>query len=229
VFKSEYAESVYVAAIREENGRVFMRKFSLSFEYDEVCEFGWSNGLDSIVSNQELLIYDFNLGIGDSLNHQVVVAEDSVNLGDGLLRKTLLLESNSGTQTLWTEGIGSEKGLFEGYCYEFENWYYLKCYEDGSLTYPNPCLNVSTPEINSTENLLVSRTPHNDYILVKNTNGLKSTMTIHNMLGELIVQNTAMGRKTKVNLEGLESGLYLITFIDSEKTIRSQKLVISRP
>jgi len=106
-------------AIREDSfKKVWFRNFNINPTSLPFCA-----QLESLPSDTEILLYDFDLQIGDSIpwaqpnanfNYKVVTSIDSIFFIDGTFRKGYRLNSGPGGE-YWIEGMGSTLGLFGAY------------------------------------------------------------------------------------------------------------------
>jgi len=126
-YKLVWTESVYdskriAGAVREEDRRVYYRR-KLSQSYEE-----------------EVLLYDFNLTVGDTVTvnwfgQPLTVIEETEVEVDGTMRRKLVF----GPEEYWIEGVGSSYGFLNS---GYENWMgsfvHLLCYhENGDLVWDN--------------------------------------------------------------------------------------------
>lgn len=101
--------------------------------------------------DDEWLIYDFDLEIGDTFNNREVVDINTTTLLNGEERKRLILSSSNGTTIEWVDGIGDLKwGLFP--IADFEGQTSLICVkENNEAIWLNPdqsaelCDSISCP------------------------------------------------------------------------------------
>ena len=124
-----------VGAVREEGQRVFYRRYTADGYEDEV------------------LLYDFNLTVGDTVtvnwgNTTLLVMEESEVEVDGTMRRQLGLGNpNDGVSPFsevdeyWIEGVGSTHGFLNSGCEPwswFGSFVHLLCYyENGNLIWDN--------------------------------------------------------------------------------------------
>ncbi len=126
-YKLVWTEDVYdskriAGAVREEDKRVYLRrKWSQSYE-------------------EEVLLYDFNLTVGDTVTvnwfgETLMVLEESEVEVNGTMRRKLIF----GPDEYWIEGVGSSYGfLNSGYEEMVGSFVHLLCYhENGDLVWDN--------------------------------------------------------------------------------------------
>ncbi len=134
-YKLVWTESVYqskriAGAVREEDKRVYFRRY-------------WGQSYED-----EVLLYDFNLSLGDTVtvgwgDYQLIVLEESETEVNGSMRRQLGLAWYFGeakeVQEYWIEGVGSTYGFLNS---GYEGWtgafVHLLCYhENGNLIWDN--------------------------------------------------------------------------------------------
>ncbi len=223
----------FTGALREDSGKVYYKQL-----YDTISNEGnWCldmNGwwTDSIDMSSEVLLYDFNLSVGDSFFVYRVNYVGSVTLADGLPRKRIELSTDSihnGSSWYdwmeWIEGIGSTEGLIEGGCLMFENETSLSCYADSTVRYPVGCLGVSNKSTEQTPSWTIYPNPANSEIKLNLTRSGPAELVIKNMLGEAILSKRVTESAT-INVEELAPGLYSISLFQDNKSVGNQQLVI---
>lgn len=127
--------SQYVlGAVREENRQVFYRR---NTGFNQVGYY------DESYFQEEVLLYDFNLSVGDTvvvnwMQTPLVVTDESMVEVDGTMRRRLELLGGPGGE-YWIEGVGSSLGfLGVGSETQTGSWNYLLCYhEDDHLVWSN--------------------------------------------------------------------------------------------
>ena len=148
-YKLVWTESVYqskriAGAVREEDQRVYYRMY-------------WEQSYQD-----EMLLYDFNLTVGDTVtvgsgDYQLIVLEESEIEVNGTMRRQLGLaeyfagSTNYEVEEYWIEGVGSTYGFLNS---GYEGWVgafvHLLCYhEDDDLLWMNE--NFSSCVMNSDE------------------------------------------------------------------------------
>ncbi len=136
-YKLVWTESVYqskriAGAVREEDKRVYFRRY-------------WGQSYED-----EVLLYDFNLTVGDTVtvgwsDYQLIVLEESEIEVNGTMRRQLGLaeyfagSTNYEVEEYWIEGVGSTYGFLNS---GYEGWVgafvHLLCYhENGNLVWDN--------------------------------------------------------------------------------------------
>ena len=133
VWKEDVYDSKRIAgAVREEDKRVYFRRY-------------WGQSYED-----EVLLYDFNLTVGDTVavgwsDYQLIVLEESEIEVNGTMRRQLGLaeyfagSTNYEVEEYWIEGVGSTYGFLNS---GYEGWVgafvHLLCYhENGNLIWDN--------------------------------------------------------------------------------------------
>jgi hypothetical protein len=208
---------------REEAGKVFKVNF-------------WSE--------QEELVYDFNLNIGDSVYVDSIYANayayvtlvDSIII-DGAYHKQIHFDS---PQDIWVEGLGSLHSPFNPIQYSFlipggfellcvtnqngtiyMNPSYHKCYIDTTYITSQPELFQSSSEIK------VSNNPMKTFSLIKiqgSVDGFEK-YSLFNSCGMMIKSGTIKDNTFTIQRENLSSGIYFLK-VYSKEVILSKKLII---
>lgn len=221
----DYEEwNFYGAFIREDSGRVFYRQM-----------FG-----------EEGLIYDFNLGIGDSviINNPRASGEitlyfveiDSVEIENGYRERWKLVSNIYENAEYWIRGIGSETGVinsgtgvFGGLC----GLYTLLCEkENDELIYMNPgyesCYLFTTDvdEGSSLSAFLLSYDQDEKLVQVSMSKRHESTIIISNISGIVITSEQINTTLFTYDMSAQKTGIYIITVVDSGN-ISSQKFIVN--
>ncbi len=194
---------------------------------------------------EEILIYDFSLNIGDTiisnspsgyLNYDLcIIADiDTIELENNQFRKRFKI--NDYEQDYWIEGIGSIGGLFHPTMdYIIGSYCDLTCfkYNDTALYINNPecdkCFcSLLTPVIEKEENnnfINVYPNPATTNINIdfKLKNGL-STIRLINSNGNLIESRITNSFPIRMNIKNLPYGIYLIQ-LNTEKEIFTKKII----
>ena len=116
-----------LGAVREENRQVFYRR---NVGFNQVGYY------DESYFQEEVLLYDFNLSVGDEvvvnwMQTPLVVTDESMVEVDGTMRRRLELVGDSGEE-YWIEGVGSSLGFLDvGSETLTGGWNYLLCYHEG--------------------------------------------------------------------------------------------------
>lgn len=203
----------------------------------------------------EHLLYDFSLQVGDTLSdpsyyldwwwgeHLLTVTQ--VSFDDSGRKKIYLSQNQVGggaAEEVWTEGIGSSKGLFnrthQGLLDEPEAE--LLCFEQNEeiiyQKYPNICHYTSITAIETLTNMggfALSPNPVNNvftlhYQLLPNTLG--SILKLYNAQGQAVLQQAVSPSNTQmdVSVAELPLGIYLCTLTTNKGEYCSQKVLINR-
>ncbi|MBA2408092.1 MAG: T9SS type A sorting domain-containing protein [Chitinophagales bacterium] len=225
-----------VGAIREDSSKkVWFRALYNSFTV------GGFPTMQTFPQDTDILIYDFNLQVGDTVDwkaySQVVEAIDSIQLLNTDWRKIYQFDWGD----FWIEGIGSNLGLFGAYNGPpFEGGYELLCFKkDSILLYENLGYMASSCDqtylgIGETESSLLSIFPNpaNDFIIFDLSafqhENLK--LTIFTSKGQTaLMQNTDHSAIIKISTNQLRgNGLYFYTLSIGQNKLVSGKFIIDR-
>lgn len=203
-------------------------------------------------NEQEILLYDFNLMVGDTFpiyqgadqcNFMEVMQIDTITIFNGETRRRWTMESpelnsNYRVTFYWMEGIGSSLGLFrymtENYCWWEHYPYSVLChYVDDEMVYVSNqngvCwLTTSVRELNEEEDgISVFPNPANEKIFIqaKQSDQQIAEVKLYAASGQLLKQvqlNTPTGT---LNLNEYPSGAYYLLIEDSDGRLLSKRLI----
>lgn len=189
-------------------------------------------------TNEERLLYDFSLEIGDTATVMTteecnndgsgftslkVLNIDSLELIDGSKRKRWFLEDiNNGDEVYWIEGIGSEFGLYMPSCprtalHMFE--YSLLCffedethlYQQQNQTTCSVFWTSSTDELDMKENgFVVFPNPASDELNIELNKEITGKLVVYDAKGLEVLNKKFTGDNLKVNIESLSKGVYYL-------------------
>lgn len=190
----------YCAGLREENQKV------------------WRNGTNNY---PEMLIYDFTLNLGDTIN----LWDEDPMIVDSIVNKPINNENRRhiyfsypgypSLSELWIEGIGSNRGILEPGSGTFEggsSW--LLCMkENGAIIYSNPNYNSCflITEIEEINNSLIEAYPNpaEDLIKISNLENIRiESISIFDLSGQKIRDFDKS--KTELDLSRISTGIYLL-------------------
>lgn len=183
--------------------------------------------------SEEVLMYDFNLTVGDTIAGHFFSALKVVGLDTiescGQFRKRYELEPVEGPllQPLyWTEGVGSNQGLFHRYEY-FESGAYSLCFSDSSCS---PCaLVVSTQSLHppNSQNLIqVFPNPVGTNLSIEVLNPLENLqLQVTDLLGRVVDRRNLSGQINWEFAVNWAPGIYLLYVVGekSEEVVRILK------
>lgn len=189
------------AFLREENGRAYK----------------WQENMP------ERLLYDFNMGNGDSLSGadlnqatRYVTQVGTTQLLDGVPRKSIEFSSSCGASQ-WVEGIGEIEALFysEAFCSLWDGApYYIRCFStNGQLLYKRPDISSCyTSSVNDLEigAIRVFPNPGSDLLYLELENeGAISKVMMYNSLGSLVLSKSNFSAtNNSIDISKLPSGFY---------------------
>lgn len=186
----------------------------------------------------EQLLYDFNMAVGDTVKgytetfaspSDTVQSIDSVLVG-GLYRKRWKL--NSCYNFYFIEGIGSTFGLMglSPGCITDGGDYSLTCFhQNGQTLYPSTAANcelitsVNTAEKKSNQ-INISPNPSNGSFIIDFDKSIKE-IRITDLLGNIIIRHETHNQ-SKLKIDNLQSGTYILTAIDMDGGTTNKKLIV---
>lgn len=203
----------------------------------------------------EILLYDFSLEIGDSIYypmsyfgdayHKIVQDIDSIIINGEYRRRWHLVNYPFPMPDIWIEGIGSvyREGLFYPLFPDITTCgcrTYFGCFKHNSLTYINdsvciggcPCSKwiIAATEIDFqklTKNISIYPNPakHNFIVKTQLFQDSNSEVAIYDMTGKLIKTKSLNSLKTEIDTKGWSKGIYNCV-IYVNSTIASCKKII---
>lgn len=179
-------------------------------------------------NDTECLLYDFTLQIGDTVKgylqsfnfgYDIVEAIDSI-LIDNTYRTRWKI--NSCYEIYLIEGIGSTYGLFQlsPGCVSDLPYFNMNCFrQNNEVIYTDSstscALITSTNSVeNISSNLIIYPNPSTGTFTVSNSNGTIKEIIISDLMGKFILQQH-VDKQTKVNISGLDQGIYFLKIIDN--------------
>ncbi len=221
LYSNDSSSISYLGGLREDDKRIYF--------YDKNC-------------THNILLYDFNLTVGDSILlttllcynqlplYMKVSYIDSVLLEDMTYRKRINFSGYSDRS--WIEGIGSKAGLLYPY---FDGipcmcWLKLICFKQNDITLFKdeslvPCFNymVSNKEFKNNSNLSnVYPNPVNNKITIDLQDFNKLTdieFSICNIQGQVLIRQSLLQNKSEIDISHLEKGVYLLKLKNKENII----------
>ncbi len=189
----------------------------------------------------EQLLYDFNMQIGDTIkgflennafSPDTVISIDSVLVGANY-RKRWNINNCYGIRFI--EGIGSTYGLIQQSpgCITDQADYTITCFQqNGKVIYPDTTSNcdIITNIKILTESLIqinIFPNPSNSSFTIdidKATNIRETRLT--DLLGNIILQQQTCSQ-SKIIIDNLQSGTYILTLIDKENRKINRKIISS--
>jgi len=203
--------------------------------------------------NQEKLLFDFNLSVGDTFVSNIfpvyrpltVDSVDYVNWG-GLKKRMFLSCKSSSCQNsqeqIWVEGVGrlNHTNLYPFYS---EVWYSgpsveLACYwQNDTLHFTNP--NIPSCDFDTVYSVSVSEkeftsikiypNPASDYLLIETDNYQEKSIDISicSLDGKELFHSTFINNK-KIPVQQLPAGVYLLSLKNTNGESSFRKLLIAR-
>lgn len=238
--------SLYYGALREVNKRVYFLPDSL-YNYNHFYPFCFTsnwNGQPSL--NEELLLYDFNVAVGDTLIYpfldslKMVITSIDSTLIQSVYRKkynyNLIFNwgmpcAPFGVGYNYVEGIGDiNSGLFSLFIMFFENGEFLNCFEDNQVSFSNNdnggCITTSLNELVDENNLKIYPNPATNQLFFELDYQAQIKVSMYNISGKEVYSSFINKTKSIIDVSSFKSGLYLVKFIDEKGTTKSQLVSI---
>ena len=207
---------------------------------------------DSSTISPEILLYDFNLNVGDTLPYSynnsvyflgqnVVSGIDSVKVGMQYHKQFRISAPGYPNYVSIIEGVGSTFGLLEMFIDPFEWSDNLICFSYNgqnvwadSLGHPPTYIpaNCSLPspvginEHSRESSISVFPNPTIGIITIKTSFSEKTTIEISDVLGKKIVQTTFSSSENSINLNQFPKGVYFLKATSGNKNSTTQKIVL---
>lgn len=197
----------------------------------------------------EVLLYDFNLNVGDTIkgyfdepyhyDNITIVAVDSTLIGTQY-RKTWTIDPSCGWGTgqmayapKIIEGIGCTYGLLELPCIEENTRKHLTCFSHKNQTlYPtynatSACtLLTSINEKEGIENTLsIFPNPSSGKFQLTFSNSKSGTIEVMDVLGNKILKSEIKSESTEIDLSDEIPGIYFVRISDSKGNFTMKKIV----
>jgi len=188
-----------------------------------------------IDSTNEVLLYDFNLSVGDTI-HGYMEDLARLHFGPSYYAQIDSVDSvliNTNYRKRWhvkhysqvinidpgeiIEGIGHTNGLLEGFFSGFDSNGSLVCYSENGLPLygSSPCETVSVKELSLDKRFSVSPNPTNNILFI-NTDIDYNTINIYSLSGKLVKTQSA---SLQISVLDLPKGMYFIQLIGNKNNV----------
>jgi hypothetical protein len=219
-----------------EDGQVYFKTFQPNINLN-ACGV---QTLDSSLLNQDLLLVDFNLEIGDTLfspfynteefivSYIVVYNVETINTG-GFSRKVVSFFDNLEAEGNFVEGVGSDFGLFRFWCTEgIGVTNHLDCYLNEQQPIYGSCV-VDIQELAQVKiNLYPNPTSGNTHINWDKAIQVES-ISIVNLSGSRVYHRDNLAKSSSainIDVHDFSPGMYFVELITGEGERASKKLII---
>ncbi len=196
--------------------------------------------------NEETLLYDFNLMVGDSFLIDngggwtcsiPVIEVDSVTLNNGERRKRIIFSyqafGDMEDEVYWVEGIGSQFGLLyhtDAYCQNPDFGQWLRCYfEDGQRQFgqvpDGECFYefiTNTDDLDTQTSFSIYPNPASEQLTITLPGSQRRNWELLNYHGQRIRQGEVNNTGDQISVVALPSGIYFLKI----KGLGVQKVVI---
>lgn len=176
---------------------------------------------------QEILLYNFDVNIGDTISFRPLVQCDSISIVNSIdsvlvgssYRKRINLNMNVSL----IEGIGSTSGLVESNCFEGAN---LLCYYTNNAdtifsddTSPWLCKPNSIQESEHLKNITIYPNPFSNYLKINFNSAINRTRKIilYNILGEKQFEHKTNNNELVIDMKNYPIGLYYLQILDEKQ------------
>jgi len=199
-----------------------------------------------IPNDEEILLYDFNLMVGDSFFIDngggwtcsiPVINVDSITLTSGERRKRITFSyqvfGDMEDEVYWIEGIGSQFGLLNhafAYCENTDFGQWLRCYfEDGQRQYgqvpDGECFYefiTNTDDLDAQTSFIIFPNPAKEQLTITLPDTQRRNWELLNYHGQRIRQGEVINTSDQILVAALPSGIYFLSI----NGLGIQKLVI---
>ncbi len=223
--------ATYLGGLREQNKKIYY--------YGDTIR-----SLKPIYAFQEILLYDFNLTIGDTLHpdsntysnflgYFIVKNIDTIIIGNVPRRRITF----NGSYARWVEGVGDLEGLLfpiSGIVTKSgQPLGDLICFkQNDTIVYFNnnysECMPLNVPaKTAASENIIISPNPATSYLSLNTYNFqlLPFTFQLYDVQGSLQREGKITGTQAEINVSDLPRGLYVLKII-TDKQMITKKVVL---
>ncbi|MBW6484263.1 MAG: T9SS type A sorting domain-containing protein [Vicingaceae bacterium] len=245
IFATDTLSQNYIGAIREVNKKVYLHLSpspTINFNFCRLV----NNPTDTSVLNKDLLLYDFDVSVGDTVFYdyldstKIEITQIDSMLIQNQYRKRYyynVVSSNFSNcnglfwvYNYYIETIGSPLGIFGHLGMYFENHSELLCFEDTEIAYPDSlaCYNaVGINEESIKENSVsVYPNPNNgSFELTIDAPFQQANITILDVTGKVITQQRITQKNTQLNLLSHPKGMYFYQLLVDGKQVTGKLIV----
>jgi hypothetical protein len=198
---------------------------------------------DTNHTNQEQLLYNFNLSIGDTIvpygmtnmalctgNVITVINSDSISIGGAYRNRFELDYAGLSFPIYLIEGIGSNLGLVHTVYCPFEETTELICYHYKEFEYGNVGSNYCTQTLQVDEHIQSTETYINrtgpDHFQVTNPYTSQINLHCYDMLGKLIFSKSIL-QSEDLSFSEVSGGIYVMFIEYNGQKLKPNKFLIS--
>ena len=188
--------------------------------------------------NPEILLYNFNLQIGDEfvIDDQCtlkVIEIDTIKLSDQIPRKRIKLnfkDNPTWGEQIWIKGIGSEFGMISHFMFcSFDYSEKLLCfYSNEELLYPeNPstCFITYINDVKNENSITIKPNPSSYLLDIEIKNFKLDQVKIYNLLGQIIGSTEIKDQSIQIDATKFPKGYYIIGFYKNGQYILSKGFI----
>ncbi|MCD6660351.1 MAG: T9SS type A sorting domain-containing protein [Lentimicrobium sp.] len=180
-------------------------------------------------SGEEVLLFDFSLNEGDIATHQctvpdgcgdVIIEETGNGIFYGVATRYFELGEGCSGGLRYYEGIGSDRGLFEGLATPVKGVNWLVSFLDYYCPTSDCPYIVSSNQLHAPTGIKAYPNPAQNAIFVEMPQIVQpgnSKVELYNIEGRLVYQSIPVSLITQIPVQNLSSGLYLLRVWDGSK------------
>jgi hypothetical protein len=199
-----------------------------------------------IFTNQEYLLYDFDLNVGDTLPNtylqdvngpnpsDYVSSIDSVLVGPNYHKRLWLTKDTA--PPLWEyialiEGVGTSMGLLSPLIVPFETIYRLECYSLFSVPHYTTSMNCNCPfttkieDTVSTSEVNIFPNPGSGIFSIEATAFIQE-IQIRDLLGNILLKRKLNSLTEEIDISGFSKGVYLLYLNDEKGYTVTRKIIL---
>lgn len=203
----------FVAAIREENKMVYMRRYD---------DHGWQG---------EKLVFDFNAALGGMLiPYFEVIDIDTIEVAGTLRKKYEVKSTLVYNQFTVIEGAANINTAIDISTHGYENWYCFSVNSVSEKNLPHDCSYIwpyGTPtSVASVQQEVTVQVYPNPFDNTLNIAAEKGTASLYNSIGALVAQQRLTGKQTAMNTAQLAVGMYFLVVKDEKGQLLHRQQVV---
>lgn len=227
---------ICLGGIRKDDKKVYF------YLFENVKNLSHLSELSSMDENEENIIYDFDVAVGDTLfwkhslweDFSVVISIDSTEINDGSIKRRINFGINGNVKDRWIEGVGSDKGLFGAYKYKqsighsphlfcctsndtdlYDTNFFEGCNTDFDLYLPPP---IENPNYDGP--VIIYPNPFENELSLKLPSGEEFLVKIFSIDGALKFDEIISSSKN-IDTSNYARGFYILMIFDQNNDIHS--------
>jgi hypothetical protein len=196
--------------------------------------------VESNQSSQEILLYDFNLQVGDTIEPSSYLTDGADNFIISSVEDVMLLNGEMRKKynygegfSFYIEGVGGEYGLFQRFFQGIGFWWQTMCVRQNgidlySASYCN-WLSLGTEEENFPEVSIYPNPSNGNFVLEIGTSEFGNSnlqLNIFNAMGQQIFSEPIQSARNSIQLPPI-SGIYFWQLQNRSNTVKSGKILVN--